>query len=99
MNNIPTMYNVSYETRNSLLEIPNIGKLKQAGIAIFGGNYHTEYIDNENKVIARVDDMYDTEMKDFIFQGSGVFGKTGKYHRWKDAVFATIEAITGINNN
>lgn len=77
INDIPTMYNVSYKIRNDLLEIPNIVKLKKIGIAINGVGYHTEFIDSNYNVIARVDNLpYDMERHDFPYKGSGVFGET-----------------------
>ncbi len=94
-NDLPIMYNISYELRQSIALIPNVRKLKEYGIEIHGAGYHTEYLNSKGKVLARVDNLpWDMERKEFSFQGSGIFGETDKYTHWEEAVNATIDALT-----
>lgn len=92
---MPQIFNCEWQTVEHFKAIPNIAKLAKAGIIINSVGYHTEYLDQTRKVLARVDNLgWDMKMHTFPYQGSGVFGKTELFENWEDAVIAMIDALT-----
>lgn len=92
---MPQILNCEWQTVEDFKAIPNIANLAKAGIIINGVGWHTEYLDQTNNALARVDNLgWDMKLHDFPYQGSGVFGKTALYLNWEDAVIATIDALT-----
>lgn len=92
---MPQIFNCEWQTVENFKAIPNIAKLAKAGIIVNGVGWHTEYLDQAHKTLARVDNLgWDMKMHTFPYQGSGVFGKTELFENWEDAVIATIDALT-----